>query len=270
MIAFPGTKINLGLRITQRLANGYHAIESIFIPTQFSDVLEVIPASEKSTFHLHGIEIPGDHHDNLVVKAWKLLAKDYDIPPFEAHLMKVVPMGAGLGGGSADGSAMLKVLNELFELGISVKGLKTYAKILGADCPFFIENKASYVEGIGEKLAPIHLNLSQYHLLLICPGIHINTREAFENIVPKASENNLIDIINTYPIKDWKEYVKNDFEDFAFHMHPELEDIKEELYASGALYASMSGTGSSIYGIFEEKVNLDAEMSGYTHFWQRM
>lgn len=270
MIDFPGTKINLGLRITQRLSNGYHAIESIFIPTKFSDVLELIPSSDKTTFHYHGIEIPGDKSDNLIQRAYRLLAKDYSIPAFDVHLLKNIPMGAGLGGGSADGSAMLKLLNKVFELQISNNALKTYAKLLGADCPFFIDNKAAYVEGIGEKLSSLHINLHGYHLLILCPGIHINTREAFENIIPKASENNLIDIINTYPIKDWQEHVFNDFEDFAFHMNPELETIKSTLYEKGALYASMSGTGSSIYGIFESEIPLDEGLKDYVHHWESL
>ena len=270
MIDFPGTKINLGLRITQRLNNGYHALESIFIPTSFSDVLEIIPTKGSTSFKYHGIKISGDENDNLIYKAWKLMARDFDIPPFEAQLLKVVPMGSGLGGGSADGSAMLKLLNRTFNLNISDGDLKTYAKLLGADCPFFIKNEASYVEGIGEKLAPIHFNLNGYHLLIICPGVHINTKSAFENIIPKPTENNLIDIINTYPIAEWKEHVFNDFEDYAFHMHPQLASIKENLYSKGALYASMSGTGSSIYGIFENEIPLDEGLNGYVHHWQKL
>jgi 4-diphosphocytidyl-2-C-methyl-D-erythritol kinase len=269
MIDFPGTKINLGLRITHVLDNGYHALESIFIPTSFSDVLEVIPAAESTSFFYHGIKIPGDPKNNLIYKAWKLLSKDYSIPPIEVHLLKTIPMGAGLGGGSADGSAMLKILNEMFQLGINVKELQTYAKMLGADCPFFIENSPAYVEGIGDKLSAVHLNLSAYHLLILCPGIHINTREAFENIETKIPEDHLINIINTYPIGEWRSHVFNDFEDFAFHMHPELEDIKEALYNCGALYASMSGSGSSIYGIFDKKIELDESLKSFVHHWHR-
>lgn len=268
MIDFPGSKINLGLRVTQRLDNGYHTLESIFIPTSFSDVLEIIPNDDRTEFVYSGIEIPGDQNDNLIYKAWKLMAKDFDIPPFKANLLKAIPLGAGLGGGSADGSSMLKLLNSTFDLGVSDATLKTYAKMLGADCPFFIDNEAAYVEGIGEKLSPVFINLHSYHLLIICPGIHINTAEAFRNVSPKPTENNLVETINTYPIAEWRNYIFNDFEDFAFHMHPELEQIKNHLYNKGALYASMSGTGSSIYGIFKEKVDLDEVLEKYTHHWQ--
>lgn len=270
MIEFPGSKINLGLRITQRLDNGYHTLESIFIPTTFSDVLEIIPTIDKTEFSYSGIEIPGEQSDNLIYKAWKLVAKDFDIPPFKAVLLKAIPLGAGLGGGSADGSAMLKLINSTFDLGISTSSLKTYAKMLGADCPFFIDNEAAYVEGIGEKLSPIFINLHSYHLLIICPGIHINTKEAFHNVTPKPAENNLVESINTYPIAEWRNYIFNDFEDFAFHMHPELEQIKMHLYDKGAQYASMSGTGSSIYGIFKERIELDDEFKKLTTFWQNL
>lgn len=268
MIAFPGSKINLGLRITHRLDNGYHSIESIFIPTSFSDILEIIPSIDKTEFYYHGIEIPGDKDDNLIYKAWKLLAKDYEIPPFKSNLLKAIPLGAGLGGGSADGSSMLKLLNQVFHLGISKKSLETYAKILGADCPFFIKNEPSYVEGIGEKLSAVSLHLKGYYLLIVCPGIHVNTREVFQSIEPRPTEDNLINIVNTFPISDWKEHVFNDFEDFAFHMHPELESLKMMLYEKGALYASMSGTGSSIYGIFEEEIELEESLKRHTHHWQ--
>lgn len=268
MIDFPGSKINLGLRITQRLDNGYHTLESIFIPTTFSDVLEIIPTIDKTEFSFEGIEIPGELNDNLIYKAWKLLAKDFDIPPFKAILLKTIPLGAGLGGGSADASSMLKLINNTFELGISNRSLKTYAKMLGADCPFFVDNEASYVEGIGVKLSPIFVNLHSYHLLIICPGIHINTKEAFQNVTPKPSINNLVETINTYPISEWRKHIFNDFEEYAFHMHPEIEQIKMHLYSKGALYASMSGTGSSVYGIFKGKIDLDEPLKKYTHHWQ--
>ncbi len=272
MIDFPGSKINLGLRVIQRLSNGYHLIESIFIPTTFSDVLELIKAdsSEKSRFYFNGLEIPGDPKDNLIYKAYDLLSKDFKLPSFEAHLLKVIPTGTGLGGGSADASSMLKLLNNVFELSISTKELESLAKMLGADCPFFIKKESAYVEGIGDKITPLELDLSSYYLLIICPDLHINTRDAFQNIAPKTVNNHLKDVIQSYPIEEWKSYVFNDFEDYAFHIHPLLEDIKDEIYEMGALYASMSGSGSAIYGIFEKKIELDPSIKDLTHYWQKL
>lgn len=272
MIDFPGSKINLGLRVTQRLDNGYHTIESIFIPSDFSDVLEIIKLDEKesSRFYFKGLSIPGDPKDNLIYKAYKLLSRDFEIPPFEAHLLKIIPTGTGLGGGSADASSMLILFNRLFELEISTRDLEIYAKMLGADCPFFIKKLCAYVEGIGDKISPFELDLSSYHLLILCPDLHISTKEAFQNIIPTHPDQHLKDIILNYPIEKWKDYVFNDFEDYAFHTHPELEDIKAGIYDMGALYASMSGSGSAIYGIFSSQIDLAPSLSEYVHFWQKL
>lgn len=270
MIDFPGSKVNLGLRITQKLDNGYHSLESVFLPIQFSDVLEIIPTSDSETqFNYSGFEISGDSKNNLIYRAWQILNEDFSIPPSKIYLHKVVPMGAGIGGGSADGSSMLKLINEHFKLGITQNKLELYAKELGADCPFFIRNKSAYVEGIGEIMSPISLNLSGYHFFLVAPGIHINTGEAFKNCQPKQHETSLKEIIEKNSISSWKDLVKNDFEDYAFKSFPELRKIKEQMYKAGALYASMSGTGSSIYGFFEKENDLPSFPEHYITYHQK-
>lgn len=269
MIEFPGSKINLGLNVIQKLENGYHSIESIFIPTSFSDILEIIPAEKESAFNYSGISIPGNEEDNLIYKAWKLLSKSYPLPSFIAYLHKVIPLGAGLGGGSADGSAMLKLLNHHFNLNIPSTELSAIAAKLGADCPFFIDRNTAYVEGIGELLTPISIDLSKLHLLIICPGIHINTGEAFRNISPKIREIKLTEIVANYPIEEWKNHIFNDFEEYAFKKHSELSKIKSALYDMGALYASMSGTGSAIYGFFKSEVELGENLNKYVSYWEK-
>ena len=269
MITFPGSKINLGLRVIEKLPNGYHSLESIFIPTSFSDILEVIPTEEETTFNNSGISIPGNKEDNLIYKAWELLSTLYPLPFFNAYLHKVIPLGTGLGGGSADGSAMLNLLNQSFSLGISQKELISLSAKLGADCPFFIENKAAYVEGIGEVLSPVSIDLKNIHLLIICPGIHVSTSEAFHNITPYKRDDKLNEIVASYPIEKWKDHIFNDFEEYAFGRHPELKEIKSTLYDMGAQYASMSGTGSAVYGFFSSEVKLDGRLKVYGFHWEK-
>lgn len=272
MIIFPGSKVNLGLRITERLENGYHSLESIFLPIHFSDILEIIPKNDDSpsSFHYSGIKIDGEPINNLIYKAWDLLNKEFALPPIEVYLHKLVPMGAGIGGGSADATAMLKLLNQEFKLQLNDSQLKDHAKKLGADCPFFIANSASYVEGIGDKIQAINIDLSSYHFYLIAPGIHINTAEAFENCIPQKSEVSLAAIINSKDIRLWKDYIFNDFEDYAFKKHPELKRIKEQHYNNGAIYASMTGTGSSIYGIYEKEIPLSEFPSTYRTYYEKL
>lgn len=257
MIAFPGCKINLGLNITQKLSNGYHSLESIFVPVSFSDVLEIIvsPADAKTQLNYSGIAIPGDPTTNLIKKAFDRLDQPYQLPPIQAHLHKIVPMGAGLGGGSADASAMLMMLNNLFRLNIKQTELIDHARSLGADCPFFIFNEPALVKGIGENIKPIDPGLKGKKILLVYPDIHINTAEAFQNIKPQKPIENLESIILKYPIVEWKNHIKNDFENYVFNANPEIAKIKKQLYGFGALYASLSGSGSAVYGIF----NADTE-----------
>jgi 4-diphosphocytidyl-2-C-methyl-D-erythritol kinase len=269
MIDFPGTKINLGLRVIKKLDNGYHHLESIFIPTTFSDVVEIIPSREKSAFHFSGISIPGNLEGNLLFKALHLLSKDYSIPNIQIYLHKRIPMGAGLGGGSADASSMLKLLNSTFKLAISINKLESYSEKLGADCPFFIENKTSYVEGIGDSLSPITIDLNGFYLLIVCPEIHIKTSEAFREIKPHSRVRSLPEIIANYPIEEWKDHIYNDFEERAFESYPELRDIKSTLYEMGAIYASMSGTGSAIYGFFKREVEMDKSLESYIYHWEK-
>ena len=266
MLVFPGCKINFGLNITQKLPNGYHTIESIFFPISLSDILEIAVASgvKNTQFTYSGLAIPGDQSNNIIKKAYDILCHKYDLPPISAHLHKIVPMGAGLGGGSADASAMLHMLNKLFDLSISKTDLINLAKTLGADCPFFIENKPAFVTGTGEQIETIDPGLSGKNLVLIYPNIHIDTSKAFKSITPKEPDETIVSIVQNYPIDRWKEHLRNDFETYVFKTHPEIAQIKEKLYAMGAIYVSLSGSGSSVYGIFEKHISgLPSEFHNY-------
>lgn len=265
MICFPNAKINLGLQITEKLPNGYHAINSCFYPIPVHDVLEFVEA-KKTSFSSSGIAIPGDSKQNLVLKAYQLLKKDFQLPPIEIHLLKQIPIGAGLGGGSADGAFMLSALNEYFQLYLDDSFLVTYAEQLGSDCPFFIANTPAIATGTGTDLEPIALDLSSYWMVLINPGIHISTKEAYAGVTPKTSGVDLESLVSSKDLDAWKEQLTNDFEESIFQIAPEIAEIKSMLYKEGARYASMTGSGSSVFGIFDEKPQqLDTQLSKYWH-----
>ena len=252
MLTYPNAKINLGLNVVEKRPDGYHNIETIFYPIGLSDVLQV-EVSETCTdysFSSSGILIDGDPEDNLIVKAYHLLRSGYQFPPIDISLIKQIPFGAGLGGGSSDAAFMLKTLNEMFQLKITPGRLEKIAAKLGADCPVFIKNKPVFATGIGNIFTPIKLSLKGYFLLLVKPDIHVSTPVAYSMIEPQKPEISLSELIYK-PISEWKNVIKNDFEKSVFASHPEIKSIKNQLYDAGALYASMSGSGSSVYGIFE-------------------
>jgi 4-diphosphocytidyl-2-C-methyl-D-erythritol kinase len=255
MIQFSPCKINLGLSILEKRADGFHALETVFYPVALHDIVEIVPAKLFAFTHT-GISIPGDASNNLCVKAYHLLKADYPhIADVKIHLHKNIPMGAGLGGGSADGSTVLLMLNDLFNLNISKTQLINYAAQLGSDCPFFIFKEACHATGRGEILAPISIDLSNYTIALVHPGIHIATSWAFQQLKPCVKEKSILTIIKQ-PIETWKAELINDFEAPVFKAHPSLEDLKNNLYSQGALYASMSGSGSSLFGIFPKGTKL--------------
>ena len=258
MLCFPNCKINLGLYVTRRRDDGYHDIETVFYPVGLRDVLEVVPAAADaiagkpvSSLHGSGLPVSGNDVDNLVWKAYQLLSNDYRgrVPPLDIYLHKVIPMGAGLGGGSADGAYMLRLLSDFCGLGLDNARLADYALQLGSDCPFFIYNKPQFATGRGEKMSPIAVNLAGYSLQLICPQVHISTARAFRMLLPRPAAFDLRNI-GHLPLQEWKDHIGNDFEAPVFGQHPELAAIKNQLYDQGALYAAMSGSGSSIFGIF--------------------
>lgn len=255
MITFPNAKINLGLHITEKRPDGYHNLETVFYPAPLEDALEIhllsTPSTRQYALHLSGIEVTGNVDDNLVVKAYRLLDLDFELPPVDIHLFKHIPSGAGLGGGSADAAFMLKLLNERFSLHLSTEQLETYAATLGADCAFFIRNSPTFAEGIGNIFSPISLSLKGYQLVIIKPDIFVSTRDAFSQITPHRPEHPLHEII-CRPIEEWKEALVNDFEASVFPQFPVIKEIKEELYRQGAVYASMSGSGSSVFGLFKQ------------------
>ena len=258
MICFPTCKINLGLRITQKRADGFHALETGFCPISIKDALEIIVEQDANaapiTFTSSGLAINGDPSDNLCFKAYRLLKKDYPtIPNIKMHLHKQIPMGAGLGGGSSDGAFTLVALNQLFDLQIPEDKLMQYALILGSDCPFFILNKPAFATGRGEILKPIHVNLDGYSIVIVNPGIAISTKLAFSVITPKVPDTNMESII-CEPVTNWKDFLINDFEEPIFNSFPEIANINQALYQKGAVYASMTGTGSTVYGIFPTSI----------------
>jgi len=252
MVVFPNAKINLGLNIIERRPDGYHNIETVFYPIGLSDVLEV-EASETCmdySFSSSGIELGGDPEENLIVKAYRLLRSEYQFAPVDISLMKQIPFGAGLGGGSSDAAFMLKTLNTLFELKITPKKLEKYAAMLGADCPVFIKNKPVFATGIGNVFTVIKLSLKGKYLLLVKPDIHVSTPEAYSSVVPEKPATSIVELIQ-HPLIEWKDTLKNDFEKSVFLKYPEIGTIKDTLYEMGAVYASMSGSGSSVYGVFD-------------------
>jgi 4-diphosphocytidyl-2-C-methyl-D-erythritol kinase len=248
MVLFPNAKINVGLNVVAKRNDGFHNIESIFYPVfKLYDVLEIVK-SEELKFTSTGIEIPGNEKDNLCLKAYHLLKQDFDISPVHIYLLKVIPIGAGLGGGSADAAFTLKGLNELFGLKLTNEELIDYARKLGSDCAFFIKNKPVYAFNKGDEFEAINLDLSAYEIKIEYPNIHIGTAEAYAGIAPKASAKNVKTLI-TAPIENWKETIKNDFEESIFPNHPAIKELKEKMYNDGAVYASMTGSGSAVYGI---------------------
>jgi|SRR6186713_1200258 len=257
MVFFPNCKINLGLRVLHRRNDGYHELETVFYPLPVKDVLEIIPAASLN-FTASGLPIPGDAGTNLCYAAYHLLREDFpELPPVHIYLHKHIPIGAGLGGGSADGAGMLQILNRCFQLGLSQERLMGYAARLGSDCPFFILNTAALGGGRGEDLIPIAVDLSRYSFALVHPGIHVSTAWAFSQYVPVPGDRGkkVQDVI-LQPIGSWAEDLVNDLEMPVFAQYPELRVIKERLYDAGALYASMSGSGSCLFGIFEKEFKL--------------
>lgn len=270
MISFPNCKINLGLRILNRRADGYHNLVSVFYPVPWCDALEFI-GSGVFSFESAGLKIDGAAQDNLCVKAYTVMQKLYALPPVKIMLLKNIPIGAGLGGGSADGAFMLKMLNEYFELKLSDIVLKSYALELGSDCPFFIDNKPKLVTGKGELLEPIGIDLSAFHVVSVYPEIAINTARAFREYakVPnKIDPDALVNFMEQFklPISEWKDFLVNDFEQVVVKKYPEILTIKKQLYDAGALYASMTGSGSAVFGIFNEQPEAMPSLRKYRSF----
>jgi len=264
MVTFPKAKINLGLSITGKLHNGYHNIESCLYPIPWRDVLEFIPG-KKISFSSSGIAIPGEDKDNLVLKAYKLLRKDFGLPELNIHLHKIIPMGAGLGGGSADAAYMLKMLNNEFQLFLDDSVLEDYAAQLGSDCPFFIQNKPAIATGTGTDLEVFDLDLSGMWMLLVKPDVHISTQEAYANVTPKRNEVDLKALLESKDFSLWREKLINDFEASIFPNHPVLREIKEALYQNGAAYAAMSGSGSTLFGLYTQKPEVSPAFEKHTH-----
>lgn len=275
MILFPNAKINLGLNIIEKRKDGYHNLETVFYPIPLQDALEVKVRNRESenisvetipqgcctqktvtddyTLRITGTQIAGSSEDNLVIKAYRLLKKEFEIPPLTIHMYKHIPSGAGLGGGSSDAAFMMRLLNDKFGLGLSSQDMEKRIGKLGADCAFFISNQPVFATGIGTEMSPINISLEGYYLLLVKPDIFISTQEAYTNITPQKPNFSLSEIIKE-PIEHWRDLMKNDFEQHVFICHPEIAAIKDKLYDLGATYASMSGSGSSVFGIFKSPI----------------
>jgi 4-diphosphocytidyl-2-C-methyl-D-erythritol kinase len=253
MIQFPNCKINLGLNIVGKRSDGFHNIETVFYPVPLSDALEIIPATDGVfQFHTTGLSIPGGTEDNLCVKAFHLLQSEFGLPPVKIGLHKVIPMGSGLGGGSSDGAFTLKILNELFAIGLDKEQLMDYARLLGSDCAFFLENTPVFAFEKGEQFEHIAIDLSGLYLAIAVPDVHVITAEAYRMVIPEIPKQSLSEVIRL-PIKDWKDILVNGFEKPVFEKFPAIGRIKQQLYDAGAIYASMSGSGSAVFGLFEKE-----------------
>ncbi len=257
MVVFPICKINLGLNVVEKRSDGFHNIETCFYPLPLTDILEAVRAKELQ-FNATGISIPGTVESNLCLRAYHAIAADHKVGPVSIHLHKMVPMGAGLGGGSADGAFFLRLMNELFSLSLSQDQLEGYARKLGSDCSFFLYDQPMLGVSRGDELSPCRVSLKEKFLVLIKPAIHVGTAEAYGGIKPRRPEVSVRDVVEKMKIEDWKNVLVNDFEDHVFRAHPRIKNIKESFYRHGAVYASMSGSGSSVFGIFNDEVDLRA------------
>ena len=261
MITFPNAKINLGLNIVERRSDGYHNLETVFYPIGLTDVLEIVPAQGSvSTLTTYGNRVDCPVEKNLVMKALRLMQQHYEVPEVDIYLYKHIPDGAGLGGGSSDASSTMLILNEMFKLGIEKDELARLAATLGADCPFFIYNQPMMATGIGDVLTPIDVSLKGLYLFLVKPAVSVPTKVAYSRVTP-APSTMLLEVDVAKNVSQWSGVVKNDFEPSVFAAFPQLAEIKSAIEKGGALYASMSGSGSSIFGIFDD-VNLAEKMRG--------
>lgn len=269
MIIYPNAKINLGLNVVEKRKDGYHNLETVFYPIPLQDALEIktleTGRGPECGYELKvtGTILDGTPDDNLIVKAYKLLKADFDLPPVSMYLYKHIPTGAGLGGGSSDAAFVIKCLNEKFSLGLTDEAMESYAVRLGADCAFFIKDKPVFATGIGNEFHAIDLSLAGKTMVLVKPDVFVSTRDAYSNVVPQHPKASLPELLKR-PIEEWKDTVVNDFEQSVFPKYPEIAAIKDKLYDLGAVYASMSGSGSSVYGIFNSAVdNVDEKFAGY-------
>lgn len=267
MLTFPTCKINLGLHVVHKRQDGYHDIETVFYPVNWCDALEILEAknaAEPFTWSQSGIPIAGKREDNLIYKAWKLISEQKKMPPIAVHLHKNIPMGAGLGGGSADAAYFITALNTRFNLQMDDRMKAEIASQLGSDCAFFINNTPVFAEEKGDKFSPVEVDLSGYYILLVYPGLHSNTREAYEGLIPHLPVLDLRQVLRQ-PISTWKQQLINDFETSILKKYPDIKLLKENLYATGAVYASLSGSGSSVFGIFQDlpEISLPASYSSY-------
>ncbi|MDD6209322.1 MAG: 4-(cytidine 5'-diphospho)-2-C-methyl-D-erythritol kinase [Bacteroidales bacterium] len=272
MIVFPNAKINLGLNVVARRKDGYHNIETLFYPVNLRDILEVLPSQDSSrprgtcTLHTTGMDAECAPEDNLVVKAYNLLNSHYSLPPVDFYLWKIIPSQAGLGGGSSDAAFALKALNEMAGLHLSENELEKLAAQLGADCPFFIRNRPILASGIGNEFQETDLSLKDYHLYIVKPPVNVSTKNAYKGINPKNPEYPIHEIIKK-PVEQWKDKMINDFEKSVFETIPTLRDIKLALYDNGALYCSMTGSGSAFFGIFPKDCKID-DLFDDSFVWQ--
>jgi len=269
MIVYPNCKINIGLKVLNKRKDGFHNLESVFLPVAWHDALEIIENKTKKapkvTLSTSGLTIAGSETSNLCVKAYQLINKDYELPPIKLHLHKTIPMGAGLGGGSSDGTFTLKLLNQIFDLKLTSTQLSKYAVQLGSDCPFFLKNTPCFASGRGEKLKKIALKLTGTHIVIVYPNIHINTTAAFNNII-RTDYTFQLSNLSDLNMHDWRNNINNDFEGYAFEQFPKLQKIKEQFYQNGAIYASMSGSGSAIFGLFDSKIKIPKGWNQYAIF----
>lgn len=262
MIVYPNAKINIGLNVVEKRPDGYHNLETVFYPIELLDVMEITD-SEVFSIRVTGTVLDGSPEDNLVTRAYRMLAEDFDVPPVAIHLHKHIPTGAGLGGGSSDAAFTIKALNDKFNMGLSTEQMEGYASRLGADCAFFIKDEPVFATGIGDVFHPMDFSLKGKTIVLVKPDTHVATADAYRHVKPFAPATSLTELLRA-PLKEWKESVVNDFEASVFQKYPEIAAIKDRLYDLGAEYASMSGSGSAVYGIFDRPVdNVDEAFSGY-------
>lgn len=262
MVSFPPCKINLGLHIINKRPDGYHNLETCFHPIPWTDVLEIIPAT-KFSFTSSGIAIPGSPEQNLCVRAYQLLSREFSIDPVSIHLHKIIPMGAGLGGGSADAAHTIRLLDDIFGLDLPREKMMQYASSIGSDTAFFIQDDAMFGQGRGEILSTINVSLRGKFIVLVNPDIHVSTAEAYSQVTPMAPKTPLAEVL-AMPITEWTNVLTNDFEISVFSNHPRIKEVKQKLYSLGATYASMSGSGATVFGIFQKEFNAESEFPGTT------